>query len=553
MPASPSARSPGWHPLSLLLILSLWLTLPGNLPFWLALWRLPEHEGWRVAAPLLTWLGVVWGGTMLLLALTAWRWWLKPWGLFLILAAAAASYFMASYGIVIDSSMIANVAHTDWRETLDLLSWPMVAALVAGVLLPGAWWWRQPVRCVPAGRLVLQQLGLGLLGVMVAAGALWLGFEDAATLMRNHKPLRYMLNPHNTLYAGAQLAFKEGLGAAAQADAPLITVAPDARLHTPVTDPDQAPLIVLVVGETVRAANVGLQGYARDTTPGLRALKAQGPGTLVYFDQVRSCGTNTHTSLPCLFSIQGQDGVGQESRHENLLDVLQRAGLAVVWLDNQSGCKGVCARVPTVNLRDENDPRCPDGECPDDVLLERLPKAVASLDPARRARGTVVVMHQMGSHGPAYHRRSTPALKAFQPECTDASLPQCSAQSIVNAYDNSIRQTDQLLSRTITWLSQQTRPTALLYVSDHGESLGENGLYLHGMPYSLAPPEQTHVPMLTWVSDPLAQSRGWGRDCLGARAHEALSHDHVFGTVLTLSGVRTQAVPADRHALSACR
>ena len=376
---------------------------------------------------------------------------------------------------------------------------------------------------------------------------------EAATLMRNHKPLRYMLNPHNTLYAGAQLAFKEGLGAAALADAPLITVAPDARLHTPVTDPDQAPLIVLVVGETVRAANVGLQGYARDTTPGLRALKAQGPGTLVYFDQVRSCGTNTHTSLPCLFSIQGQDGVGQESRHENLLDVLQRAGLAVVWLDNQSGCKGVCARVPTVSLRDENDPRCPDGECPDDVLLERLPEAVASLDPARRARGTVVVMHQMGSHGPAYHRRSTPALKAYQPECTDASLPRCSPQSIVNAYDNSIRQTDQLLSRTITWLSQQTRPTALLYVSDHGESLGENGLYLHGMPYSLAPPEQTHVPMLTWVSDPLAQSRGWGRDCLGARAHEALSHDHVFGTVLTLSGVRTQAVPADRHALSACR
>ena len=151
MPASPSARSPGWHPLSLLLILSLWLTLPGNLPFWLALWRLPEHEGWRVASPLLTWLGVVWGGTMLLLALTAWRWWLKPWGLFLILAVAAGSYFIASYGIVIDSSMIANVAHTDWRETLDLLSWPMAGGFVVGVLLPGAWWWRQPVRRVSAG------------------------------------------------------------------------------------------------------------------------------------------------------------------------------------------------------------------------------------------------------------------------------------------------------------------------------------------------------------------------------------------------------------------
>ena len=555
--ATATASRTRWHPLSLLILLAAWLAVAGNLPLWSAMWQLPEHQGWHGVRAVGTWVLLVWGATTTVLALVAWRGWARPLGLALMFVSAASSYFMASYGIVVDPSMMANVAHTDLHETLDLMSWPLGVSVLVGCLLPGWWWWTRPRRPVPMLRLASQHLGLAVGALGLTALVLWLGFQDAATLMRNHKQLRYMVNPLNTVYAATRLALDEGLTSAAQAHAPLTRIATDAHLAAPPTstgDPDHAPLIVMVVGETARAANFGLQGYARDTTPQLKHLQAQGPGQLVYFNDVTSCGTNTHTSLPCLFSLQGRDGVGQESRHENLLDVLQRAGLAVAWVDNQSGCKGVCDRVPTTDARSFKDPaHCSDDDCLDSVLPPHLPGVLSALNPERRAKGTILVLHQMGSHGPAYHHRSAPALKAFLPECTEPALPQCAPETIVNAYDNSLRQTDQLLSQTIAWLAAQDRPTALLYVSDHGESLGENGLYLHGMPYRMAPSTQTHVPMLVWVSPRMAQLRDWTTSCLSARAREPLSHDHVFGTVLKLAGVRTQAVPKGRDALARCR
>uniref|UniRef100_UPI0012FE841F phosphoethanolamine transferase n=1 Tax=Macromonas nakdongensis TaxID=1843082 RepID=UPI0012FE841F len=326
----------------------------------------------------------------------------------------------------------------------------------------------------------------------------------------------------------------------------------DAALAHAARQADDAPLIVLVVGETARAANFGLGGYARDTTPRLRAL-AQA-GELAYFRNVSSCGTNTQTSVPCMFSGQGRSDYDADLYRENLLDVLQRAGLAVLWLDNQSGCKGVCDRVPHASTRERPDPEfCPDGECLDEVMLRALPAELERLDPARRARGTVVVLHQMGSHGPAYHLRSPARFKTFGTECTSAALQNCPPEQIVNAYDHSLRYTDHLLASTIDWLRAQPRPSALLYVSDHGESLGEKGLYLHGMPYAMAPTEQTHVPMLFWQSPQMAQRAGLSTDCLRRQADRPLSHDHLFHSMLDLGGVRTQVYRPELDLFQPCQ
>jgi len=545
----PAPNRTPWHPTALLLVLALWLATLGNFPLWTALWSLPETHGLKATLTLGILVLVVLAATLLLLSLLVWPRWLKPAGILLLAVTASSSYFMSSYGIVIDPTMLTNVVQTDMGEALDLLSWPLLVTLALGVVLPGIWWWRQPVRAVGRGRLVAQQLGAGLLGLLLAVALLWTAFQDVASLMRNHKQLRYMVNPFNTVYAMGRVA----VGRTAHAQKPLQAVGEDARLSAPPgTDPESAPLIVLVVGETARAANFGLGGYGRDTTPRLQALLGQ--GDMVYFSDVTSCGTNTQTSVPCMFSPLGRKGhEDADAPYENLLDVLQRAGLAVLWLDNQSGCKGVCERVPNVDTRTLDIPGlCPDGQCLDEAMLRQLPQELARLPAERRARGTVVVMHQMGSHGPAYYKRSPQALKQFQPECTSHALQECPVEHIQNAYDNSLRYTDHFLAETVQWLQAQKRPTALVYLSDHGESLGEKGLYLHGMPYRMAPKEQTHVPMLAWASKPLQRDMHWDMACLQAKAAQPWSHDNLFHTMLGLARVSTSAHAPQLDILASC-
>ena len=542
-----SARTP-WHPVSLLMILSAWLATVGNLPLWLTVAQLPETQGWRAVSTLVSLVLILSGLLGAFLSLLVWPRWLKPLGLLFLVMATSSSYFMWTYGVVIDTTMLANVAQTDVREVRDLLSWSMLVALVLGVLLPGVWLWQQPVRAVGAKSVFVRQLALMLGSLALALVMVWLSFQDLASLMRNHKQLRYMANPINSVYAVVRLS----VGEAAQATQPLQPVGEDARLLTTGIDEANAPLMVLVLGETVRAANFGLGGYARDTTPQLRQLQAQ--GDLVYFSDVTSCGTSTQASVPCMFSHLGKAAYERNGqRFETLLDVLQRAGLAVLWIDNQSGCKGVCERVPNVSTTAlKVSPWCDSGECVDEVMLHELPKQLAALDPVRRAKGTVVVMHQMGSHGPAYYKRSPEAIKQFRPECTSHALQNCPPEQIVNAYDNSVLYADHFLSQTVKWLQSQNRPTALMYVSDHGESLGEKGLFLHGMPYSMAPKEQTHVPMVVWLSQPLQRQRGWTAACLKAQADKPLSHDNLFHSVLGLAQVGTALAQPPLDIFAAC-
>jgi lipid A ethanolaminephosphotransferase len=313
------------------------------------------------------------------------------------------------------------------------------------------------------------------------------------------------------------------------------------------------PLLVLVIGETARADHFSLNGYQRPTNPELATRQ------LLSFTEVSSCGTSTAASLPCMFSHLGRKGYdGRAREHENLLDLLQHAGLAVLWLDNQAGCKGLCARVPQANANSpaSGDARllaglCDGEECLDEALLRGIDQRLAALPAERRAQGIVLVMHQMGSHGPAYYKRSPADRKPFQPECTTNVLQQCAREAVVNAYDNSIVYTDHVLSQAIGWLQDQAGAydASLLYVSDHGESLGENNLFLHGLPYAVAPREQTHVPMLLW----LPSQRSAQLACLRARRDAALSHDNLFHTVLGLVGVTAAEYQPALDLMAACK
>ncbi|MCY4743897.1 phosphoethanolamine--lipid A transferase [Pelomonas sp. UHG3] len=540
------------RPLTQAWLAALWMSLLANWPLWRQLHQMAEPSPLFMAA----FVGMVTAATGALLSLLAWPRLIKVALTVLLLSAAALAHFIGSYGIVFDPTMVTNMMQTDVHETRDLLNGRLLLSLALLGALPVWWLLRRPAAPPqPLGARLggsLAGFALGLLAMVLLALAV---FAELSSTMRNHKALRYMVTPLNAVYSLSAAAVRSrqapaGPPAVIGADARLLPRAPDAK----------PPLLLLVVGETARSMNFSLNGYARPTNPQLAKLPAS---SLVSLRDVTSCGTATAASLPCMFSPLGRDAfTSLKGRQENLLDVLHRAGLAVLWLDNQSGCKGLCDRVPH-SFTNELPPGAPplppglcDGkECFDAALLHGLTERVAALDPQRLQRGLVLVLHQMGSHGPAYYKRSPPALKVFQPECRSNALQQCPREHVVNAYDNTLVSTDHLLASAIAWLQlQQPRfDTGLLYVSDHGESLGENGLYLHGMPYAFAPREQTHVPMILWVPEGGALAGSLKPGCLASLRDKPASHDHLFHTAMGWVGARADVYRPDWDLLANCR
>ncbi|MFO1211183.1 MAG: phosphoethanolamine--lipid A transferase [Paenacidovorax caeni] len=546
-PLSPASSAS--HPATLVVLVSLWLASVCNLPLWRAVAALPGTEGLRGWGFALAFMVLVAAGNAAVIGLLAWGRALKPVLGVMLLAGAAGVYFMWSYGIVIDTTMLVNVLQTDPREAGDLLNWRMAAALLLLAAPPLVWLLRRPVRRLGWWRQLWHGVLLILAAVLVGVGSLLLVFQDFAATMRNHTQLRYLINPLNSLYAVADLTTRP-LRMDTRTLAPL---GRDAQLGASYATQAQPPLLVLVVGETARAANFTLNGYERPTTPLLSARQ-----DLANAPDAWACGTSTAASLPCMFSHLGRAEFGKRKTDaEGLLDVLQHAGLGVVWIDNQSGCKGVCDRVTEIGTARLADAQlCPGGDCQDTIMLRDLDAHIAALPPERRARGVVVVLHQMGSHGPAYAKRSLPAHKRFTPECQTNALQQCSREQVVNAYDNSIVATDFFLNATIEWLQARAHQaqTALLYVSDHGESLGENNLYLHGLPYAIAPDVQKHVPWIAWLSPALQARSGVTTACLQREwAHQRLSHDNYFHSVLGLLDVHTSVYQDSLDAFAPCR
>ncbi|MFO1218098.1 MAG: phosphoethanolamine--lipid A transferase [Burkholderiaceae bacterium] len=495
---------------------------------------------WGFALALLVLLGAV---HFLLLALVANRWTVKPVLAVLAIATAAATYYMSQYGVYLDPSMLRNVLRTDPAEARELLAPALWLQLLLYAGLPIALLTRVRVVNRPWPRATLVRIGVIVAALAVAAGALLSVFQPMASLMRNHREVRYLITPANLVWSTGAVAMADARGAAA----PRQAIGLDAKPGPLWAQRTRPQLVVLVVGETVRAMNWGLNGYARQTTPELAALP------VINFTDVTACGTNTEVSLPCMFAPVGRRDY-DESRirgSEGLLQVLARAGVAVHWRDNQSGCKGVCDGVPNDSVKALELPGlCADGRCLDEGLGADLEQRLAN------AQGMqLLVLHQLGNHGPSYFRRYPKAFARFVPACEHDDLQRCSREEIVNAYDNVLLYTDHVLAQLLRKLmaSESRVDTALVYVSDHGESLGEKGLFLHGMPYAIAPDEQTKVPMLMWLSAGLQQSLGIDAGCLRQRAAKPAAHDHLFHTLLALLDVRTALYAADWDLTRDCR
>lgn len=521
------ATRPTLSALALNALVATYLMASCNATFWGHLFRI--FEGRTVTA--LVFAGAVWALMLLVISVLAVRQLQKPVLVALLITAGVTSHYVDVLGVVVDREMIQNAMTTTFAESKHLITLHFLGHVALFGALPALMVLWVRIRRASVRRALV---GYGLVTALAAAllvGLLFTNLKAYSTVLRADKELMGSVQPLAPI--GGALRYAKMMVRSAR-----IVVQPTGRDAGPgpyLARADRPILMVIVAGETGRAQNWSLGGYARETNPELRARD------IVYYPNATSCGTATATSLPCMFSPLTRDRYSHEGglSNENLLDVLMHAGFKVEWWENNTGDKNVGDRLSTrprlMTARDGAE-FCLT-ECIDGIFLKSLREKAATI-----STNTVIVLHQIGSHGPGYWLRYPAERDLFSPACKTPKLTECSTEAIVNAYDNTIAYTDWFLAQVIDVLDASDRVIpALYYVSDHGESLGEGGLYLHGTPWFMAPEYQTRVPMVIWMSRRFRDSLAIDATCLKAAATRPVSHDNMFSTVLGMVDVTTTA------------
>ena len=495
------------------------------LPFFSELASHATLKSFTALIATLAFFGLIWVGVFLVLVRWmpryGWRWVLAV----LALVGAGADAFTTLYGTVMTPDMVRNALSTDWREATELVGWRWTTRTLLFALPALAVAFFAPTveqKTARDFRGKLRYTTRAVLLTAVTMGFLLSQFSTLSAFMRNQKEARYLIEPVAVIYSFVRTLVSDGTPQKKERlvidSTPVLTAAAS----------DKPLLIVLVVGETVRAADWGLNGYERNTTP---ELKRRG---VINFTDVTACGTSTDVSLPCMFSRVGRKDYDRDRilAEESVLSVIDRAGVTVRWVDNQSGCKGACTNameIPVVKNAED----CPSGTCWDKAMLGNIDEALRT-----ETKRELLVLHSMGNHGPAYWRRTPPAFRPFGEGCLRDDLGECRPEDVVVSYDNAVAYADQFLAAAIDKLSAvKDRDTVLLYVSDHGESLGEKGLWLHGAPYWTHLSEQTKVPMILWMND--SARRRFNVTRPAGNVDVPVTHDNLADTLFELTGVQS--------------
>jgi lipid A ethanolaminephosphotransferase len=271
-------------------------------------------------------------------------------------------------------------------------------------------------------------------------------------------------------------------------------------------------IAVLVIGESARSENFSLYGYEKPTNPLLSKIE-----NLHNFNAT-SCATYTTAGVKCMLEYKDTNEL-----YEILPNYLYRNNVEVIWRTTNWGEPPVHIK----NFFNKEDLRngCEGEECNyDEILLKGLKEQIL----ASKKDKILIILHTSTSHGPTYNKKYPPEFEKFKPVCNSVELGQCSQEELINAYDNTIVYTDYLLANLIDDLKQlKEYNSTMLFVSDHGESLGENNLYMHGIPKAFAPKEQLEIPFIVWLSD----------GSIKLKPNETLSQNHVFHSVLNFLAI----------------
>lgn len=479
----------------------------------------------------------------LFVTLPSFRYLFKTWLILLLLTGALAEYFVNNQGIIIDRDMIQNIMQADCPEASKWLNIPLMLHVLCWGGIPALAVACLQIRYKPMPRALAGMLVMVLISTLVIALTALAFYQDYASVFRANRSIRGMIVPVGYVYS--LYSYERHQLRTGRANPAIFSL--DSHAGPRWADaPARKVVTLLVIGETARADHFSLNGYARRTNPQLEQED------IINFYRVKACDTSTAISLRCMFSrpVDNHANANGDRHSENLLDVILHAGFSVLWRDNNTGCKGLCDRVPYEDMSVRRDPAlCTDRACFDMILLQDLQREID-----RQGSRSLIVLHQNGSHGPAYFQQVPDPFLQFTPYCRTGQLPQCSQTEIVNAYDSTILYTDYVLANSIRFLRQHASEydSTLVYVSDHGESLGEHNLYLHGIPNLVAPEQQTHIPFLLWMSDGFAARFGIDRTCVKARSSTPYSHDNLFDTLLGLLNIETGLYRPATDILAGC-
>ncbi len=464
----------------------------------------------------------------------------KPLVIFFLLTSSVTNYVMYNLGVYIDTDMVTNVFETNTREALDLVTftgflWVSITGVILAILIAFT-----KIRYNSFLKELTKRLICIVIMLLIIGAFAMTSYKEYASFGRNNRDVRKLLNTINYTYSTVRY-----FQILASANREFKILDNNAEL-VPFEDPHKTVLI-FILGETARAKNFSLYGYEKETNPLLAKQD------IIVFDEASSCGTATATSLPCIFSHSKRIdfNVTDAKYTENLIDILQRAGYDILWRENDDGCKGVCNRVTVENMVKIQNPKyCYGKYCHDEALLDGLEEKLKNIQ-----KDTVIFLHTMGSHGPTYYNRYPDNFKKFTPTCDTADIQNCSQEEIINTYDNTILYTDYIISSTIDMLKKHPEYEAgLIYVSDHGESLGENNIYLHGLPYKIAPRDQTHVPMVLWMSETMKRWDYVNYECVKKEADEkTYTHDNIFHSILGLLEIKTHLYNKEYDIFKNCR
>lgn len=418
--------------------------------------------------------------------------------LFFIINSIAV-YFVNTYGVIIDESMIGNVLNTNGEESTSFFSIKLVLYIIVLGVIPAIYIIKAKIINVTLKRFLITS-SLTLLFVLTlvfvnASNWLWID-KNSKTLGGLAMPWSYTVNTSLFYIHQYKKNEKEIL-------------LPNATIKD-----NKKSVVVLVIGESARSQNFSLYGYKKNTNPLLSKVP-----NLFHFEAT-SGATYTTAGVKCILEHTHTDDL-----YEVLPNYLYRNNVDVIWRTSNWGEPPI--HIKEYQNRDFLKRTCKVEDCNyDEILLTGLKEQIL----ASKKNKILIVLHTSTSHGPTYSKKYPPRFETFKPVCNSVELGKCSQTELINAYDNTIVYTDYILYHVIEDLKALKEfNSAMIFVSDHGESLGENNLYMHGLPLSIAPKEQYEIPFIVWTSDGSKQ----------LKPNKVLSQNNVFHSVLKFLSVQS--------------
>ncbi len=417
---------------------------------------------------------------------------------------AVVMYFVNTYGVIIDRTMIGNILNTNFEESSAFFSFALVLYIVFLGILPSIFILKfKTIKDKLKKFLIQTSLVFVLLGgIAYANAANWLWIDKYSTeLGALAMPWSYVVNTFRYFHKKSKVNKEQIL-------------LPDAKIKN-----NEKSVLILVIGESARSQNFSLYGYEKNTNPLLSKIEN------VHHYKAESCATYTTAGVKCILEHEETGKL-----YEILPNYLFRNGVDVCWRTTNWGEPTV--KINTYQGRKDLEKWCKEDCNYDGVLLGGLKEQILG----SKKDKILIILHTSTSHGPTYYKKYPPRFEVFKPVCKSVELAKCSQQELINAYDNTIVYTDYLLATIINELKElKDYKSAMIYISDHGESLGEKNLYMHGVPRSFAPKEQYEIPFIVWSSS----------NSKKAKDDETASQHHIFHSVLDFLDVESPVYDAE--------